>query len=41
MEAYHTLVAGDSGSGKTTLLREMHDTYPGLSIWMAHRLVGG
>lgn len=41
MDAYHTLVAGDSGSGKTTLLREMHDNYPGLSIWIAHKSPGG
>ncbi len=41
MDAYHTLVAGDSGSGKTTLLREMHDSYPGLSIWVAHKSPGG
>lgn len=36
MQAYHTLNAGDSGSGKTTLMREGHDTFPGLSIWIAH-----
>lgn len=36
MQAHHTLVAGDSGGGKTTLMREMHDTFPGLSIWVNH-----
>jgi hypothetical protein len=36
MKAHHTLVAGDSGGGKTTLMRELHDTYPGLSIWINH-----
>lgn len=36
MKAYHTLVAGDTGGGKTTLMREMHDRFPGLSIWVNH-----
>jgi hypothetical protein len=36
MKAYHTLVTGSSGGGKTTLLRELHETFPGLSIWVNH-----
>jgi hypothetical protein len=36
MKAHHTLVAGDSGGGKTTLMRELHDTFPGLSIYLNH-----
>lgn len=36
MKAYSTLVAGDTGGGKTTLMREMHDRFPGLSVWVNH-----
>ncbi|WP_058826721.1 ATP-binding protein [Haloferax sp. Q22] len=41
MDRYHVTVVGDSGSGKTTFLREMHDTFPGLSIWIDDTDAGG
>ncbi|WP_363467816.1 ATP-binding protein [Halogeometricum borinquense] len=41
MDRYHCTVVGDSGSGKTTFLREMHDTFPGLSIWIDDTDAGG